>query len=426
VECRFRHKNGQWRVLQAVGRSLPEQAAEGFIVLNSRDVTDQRQLEEQLRQAQKLEAVGQLAGGVAHDFNNILTAIIMQAELLDTDDQVSPEIKDGLRQIHAAAERAADLTRQLLLFSRRQVMQPRDVDLNEVVTNLAKMLQRIIGEDVRLQLHLNPTPLWSHADPGMLDQVLMNLAVNARDAMPEGGQLRIETLSRTVDDTFAQQRGEIAPGDYVGFRVTDTGCGIAPENLPRIFEPFFTTKEPGKGTGLGLATVFGIVKQHGGWIEVESQVGRGTIFEVYLPALSRTAAAEAAAPVAARPPGGTETILLVEDDEAVRLLTRTTLERHGYRVIEAPDGLAALESWERHRATVALLLTDIVVPRGIGGRELAQRLQADRPDLKVIYLTGYSAEFADREMTLHPGQQFLQKPLQADMLLAAVRRCLDS
>jgi PAS domain S-box-containing protein len=426
VECRLRHKNGQWRLLQVVGRSLPEQADEGFIVLNSRDVTDQRRLEEQFRQSQKMEAIGQLAGGVAHDFNNVLTAIIMQSELLDMDEQLSPKTKDGLRQIRAATERAANLTRQLLLFSRRQVMQPRDVDLNEVVTNLARMLQRIIGEDVRLQLHLNPMPLWTHADPSMLDQVLMNLAVNARDAMPEGGQLRIETLTRTVDEMLARQHGDILPGDYVGLRVTDTGCGIAPEHLACIFEPFFTTKEPGKGTGLGLATVLGIIKQHGGWIEVESQVGRGTTFEGYLPALSRPAAAEAAARAVARPPGGTETILLVEDDETVRLMTRAVLERHGYQVIEAPDGLAVLECWEQHRTKVALLLTDMVMPRGISGRELARRLQADRTDLKVLYMTGYSAELAGRELIPQPGQNFLQKPFQADVLLAAVRRCLDA
>jgi PAS domain S-box-containing protein len=426
MECRVRHRTGQWRLLEVVCRSLPEQDPDGFNVLNSRDVTDQRQLEEQLRQAQKMEAIGRLAGGVAHDFNNILAAMMMQIDLMTTAEDLPSGIGAGLQEIRAAVDRAANLTRQLLLFSRRQVMQPRDLHLNEVVTDLARMLQRIIGEDVRLHLDLDPSPLRTYADPGMLDQVLMNLAVNARDAMPGGGQLRIETRSRTVDEASARHLGDVTPGEYVGLRVSDTGCGIPPEDLPRIFDPFFTTKEPGKGTGLGLATVFGIVKQHGGWIDVHSRVGRGTTFEIYLPALSEPARAASSARTAARPPGGTETILLVEDDEAVRSLTRTVLERHGYRVVEAPDGPAALERWAQHRATVALLLTDLVMPRGIGGRELARRVQADRPDVKVLYMTGYSAELAGREASLEPTGHLLQKPCSPDVLLSAVRRCLDA
>lgn len=390
------------------------------------DITEQRRLEESLRQAQKMEAIGRLAGGVAHDFNNILAVIMMQSELLLTQGDVAESVRDGIQQIRAAAQRAANLTRQLLAFSRRQVMQARDLDLNDVVTNLAKMLQRIIGEDVRLELHLHPTPLMTHADAGMLDQVLMNLAVNARDAMPKGGRLIIETTAREFSAAEAAALLDVKPGHYVGLSVSDTGCGIPPEILPRIFEPFFTTKEPGKGTGLGLATVFGIVKQHGGCIQVASEPGRGTTFEVYLPALAETAAAASEAESRPGPRGGTETILLVEDDADVRLVTRITLERHGYRVLEAPDGLAALELWRQHRDAVALLLTDLVMPGGLDGRELAQRLRADHPQLKVIYTSGYSPELAGRELHSRAGEAFLQKPCPAERLLETVRECLDA
>jgi nitrogen-specific signal transduction histidine kinase len=390
------------------------------------DITEQRRLEEELRQAQKLEAIGQLAGGVAHDFNNILAVIIMQTGLTAMEEGLTDTAREGLRQIHLAAERAANLTRQLLAFSRRQVMQPRDLDLNEVVTNLTKMLQRIIGEDVWLEMRLYPTPLMTHADAGMLDQVLMNLAVNARDAMPKGGRLIIETTAREISAAEAAALLDVKPGHYVGLSVSDTGCGIPPEILPRIFEPFFTTKEPGKGTGLGLATVFGIVKQHGGCIQVASEPGRGTTFEVYLPALAETTTAASEAESRPGPRGGTETILLVEDDADVRLVTRITLERHGYRVLEAPDGLAALELWRQHRDAVALLLTDLVMPGELDGRELAQRLRADRPQLKVIYTSGYSPELAGRELHSRSGEAFLQKPCPAERLLETVRECLDA
>jgi len=390
------------------------------------DITEQRRLEESLRQAQKMEAIGQLAGGVAHDFNNILTVILLQTELITGRGGLPDAAREGVQQIRAAAERAANLTRQLLLFSRRQVLQARDLDLNDVVSNLAKMLQRILGEDVRLELRLHPAPLMTHADAGMLDQVLMNLAVNARDAMPEGGRLIIETSTREISAAEAAVLPDVPPGFYVGLRVSDTGCGIPPEILPRIFEPFFTTKEPGKGTGLGLATVFGIVKQHGGCIQVASEPGRGTTFEVYLPALAKTAAAASATASRPAPRGGTETLLLVEDDPEVRSLTRATLERHGYRVLEAPDGLATLGLWRQHRDAVALLLTDLVMPGGLSGRDLARRLRLDRPQLKVIYTSGYSAELAGREWHPGPGEAFLQKPCPVELLLETVRQCLDA
>jgi two-component system cell cycle sensor histidine kinase/response regulator CckA len=426
VEYRITRPDGQVRWIRDVAFPVRDESGQVVRLVGvARDITERRELAEQLRQAQKMEAIGQLAGGVAHDFNNILAVIMMQAGLTASVAGVSETVRDGLRQIRAAAERAANLTRQLLLFSRRQVMQPRNLDLNEAVTSLAKMLQRIIGEDVRLELHLHPGPLVARADAGMLDQVLMNLAVNARDAMPKGGKLVIETAARTLTESEAAAIPEAVPGRYVALRVTDTGCGIAPEILPRIFEPFFTTKEPGKGTGLGLATVYGIVKQHGGCIRVTSEPGRGTIFEVFLPVHAEAAANSGAAaqPV---PRGGTETILLVEDDPAVRPLTRATLESHGYRVLEAADGVAALELWRKHRDTVALLLTDLVMPSGLSGQQLAARLRAERPQLKVIFTSGYSAEIVGRQLALGAAENFVQKPAAPEHLLETVRRCLDA
>jgi PAS domain S-box-containing protein len=388
------------------------------------DVTREVALENQFRQAQKLEAIGQLAGGVAHDFNNILTSILMQVELGAMEDNVSPAILDGLQQIRSDAERAASLTRQLLLFSRRQIMQSRDLDLNEIVTSLSKMLQRIIGEDVRLQLILHPAPLLTHADGGMLDQVAMNLAVNARDAMPHGGRLTIETSEKIVDETCAKLQSDIAPGRYVCLSVSDTGGGIPPDVLPRIFEPFFTTKEPGKGTGLGLATVFGIVKQHRGWLAVDSTPGQGTTFKIFLPALAGTVAA---APAAGRPKvnGGSETILLVEDEASVRKTTRTILARHGYTVLTAAAGDEAVELWGQHGGAVALLLTDLVMPGGMTGQQLARRLVAGQPKLKIIYTSGYSADIAGKEISFQGHENFLQKPFRSEELLKLVRNCLD-
>jgi PAS domain S-box-containing protein len=389
-----------------------------------RDVTREVQLEDNLRQIQKMEAIGQLAGGVAHDFNNILLALLMQTEMLEMTEQLPAEVREGLKQIHQDANRAAELTRQLLLFSRRQIIQPRRLDMNEVVTHLARMLQRIIGEDVRLQLHLHTLPLFIHADPGMMEQVLMNLAVNARDAMPRGGRLIIETTTHSLDEPAAALISEAAPGQYVSVSVRDTGDGIAPEVLPRIFEPFFTTKETGKGTGLGLATVFGIVKQHHGWIKVDTRPGEGATFRVFLPVCPAEIAEPAADPASVPARGGTETILLVEDDIAVRTPLRLVLQRHGYRVLEAANGGEALTLWPEHRASVALLLTDLVMPGAVGGQELAGRLQAEQPQLRVVYTSGYSVEMAGRELHLRPGEKFIQKPYNPDDLLKILRETL--
>ena len=390
-----------------------------------RDVTHARQLEAQLRQSQKMEAIGQLAGGVAHDFNNILASLIMQADLLEMAEFLPAEVTTGLQQIRADAMRAAQLTRQLLLFSRRQVMQSCRLDLNEVVTNLAKMLQRIIGEDVRLQLNLHPVPLMTCADAGMVEQVLLNLAVNARDAMPKGGRLGIETAEQSVTQEIAGLYPDARPGRYVCFSVSDTGTGIPPEILPKIFEPFFTTKEAGKGTGLGLATVFGIVKQHQGWLKVDNQPGQGATFRIFLPASTVTPDEAVQTEVKPKPRGGHETILLVEDEAAVRKTIRSLLERRGYQVVAATNGIEALDLWPRHSGKVALVLTDLVMPGGMTGYELARQLQSGQPNLKTIYMSGYSAEMAGREIALRPGEIFIQKPCAAALLLEAIRRSLE-
>lgn len=426
AEFRFRHQDGSWRWIQSIGRSTIDSTGQRVFVVNSRDVTTSRAMEEQLRQSQKMEAIGRLAGGVAHDFNNILAIILMQIELTLSEVELPARAQEGLEQIRQAAEQAANLTRQLLLFGRRQVMQAGNLDLNETVSRLARMLQRILGEDIRLELQLHPEPLWARADAGMLDQVLMNLAVNARDAMSQGGRLLIETEARVVRELEADLHPDAMPGRWVCMRVSDTGSGIPPEVLPRVFEPFFTTKEPGKGTGLGLATVFGIVKQHSGWITAQSEAGRGTTFEVFLPALERTRTGKTREQARPACPGGSETILLVEDDPAVRAKIWQVLKRSGYEVLEAGSGKEALEIWTRARPVIALLLTDLVMPEGLSGQELARRLRAERPDLKVLYVSGYSAELAGRQLELLGGESFLPKPFAPDVLLETIRRALDA
>jgi PAS domain S-box-containing protein len=396
------------------------------LVGTAEDITDKRRLEEQLRQAQKMEAIGQLAGGVAHDFNNILAVIQMQAGIMRLDHDLSPEHKDYAVEIEKAAQRGANLTRQLLLFSRRQVMQLGDVDLNEIVTNITKMLQRILGENIRLQFKLAPGPLLIHADAGMMDQVLMNLVVNGRDAMPKGGQLVIETSGAEFDQDVIAKSSQVRPGSFVCLSVTDTGSGIPPEVLPRIFDPFFTTKHPGKGTGLGLATVFGIVQQHKGWIDVYSEIGHGTTMRVYLPRL--TAAKEKAAPSSAAGPvrGGNETILLVEDERALRQSAQSALSRLGYRVLEAGDADEAQKLWQRHREEIQLLITDLIMPGERTGKELASCLLKQNPKLQVLFVSGYSAEVASDDPFLSEGVNFLTKPFPALKLARLVRERLDA
>jgi two-component system, cell cycle sensor histidine kinase and response regulator CckA len=391
------------------------------------DITERKQLEADLRQAQKMEAVGQLAGGVAHDFNNLLTVIRGNAELVLMQEGLRAEATGCLKHVVAAAERAARLTQQLLLFSRKQVMQSQPLRLNEVIANLTKMLKRVIREDIILECrYAEPLPM-VHADGGMLEQAILNLVVNARDAMPRGGHLLLATEKLCLDETAARNHPEARVGEYVCLGVKDTGIGIAPENLHRIFDPFFTTKEPGKGTGLGLATVYGIVKQHAGWVEVSSQLGAGTSFRIYLPALAVKIKAEAAVPGEAGLRGGTETILLVEDDDSVRLITQRVLERFSYRVYAATCAREALGLWATHKAEVALLLTDVVMPDGMSGWELVEQLRERKPGLKVVVMSGYSPEVTGKDTTSigRSNTSFLQKPCPAQELIQTVRRCLD-
>ncbi len=409
-------------------RAFPVRNVEGRIyrvVGVAEDITDRRKLQEQFRHAQKMEAIGQLAGGVAHDFNNILAVIQMQCDLIKTDQDLSAAQNEFVEGIAAASHRAAALTRQLLLFSRKETMQPCTLDLNLSINNLTKMLRRILGEDIEVQFKFSKQPLFTHADPGMMDQVLMNLIVNARDAMTKGGRLVIETSAVELDELVTMQSLNARPGSFVCLSVSDTGCGIPPENLPRIFEPFFTTKEIGKGTGLGLATVFGIVQQHRGWVNVYSEVNRGTTFRIYLPLLDLTSRPKSAPMTPATAPRGNETILLVEDDSFVRASVHAALVKLGYQVIEAVNAVDALEVWKRRRGEVRLLLTDLIMPGGMTGDELAKRLLQESPELKVLFASGYSAEIAGKHFPLQEGANFLTKPFILPKLAQTLRALLD-
>ena len=389
------------------------------------EITESLNLEAQLRQAQKMESVGQLAAGVAHDFNNILTIVQGHSGLMLSDPGLNASLAESARQIALAADRAANLTRQLLMFSRKQIMQAQLLSLNEVIANVAKLLHTLVGEQVTLRRQPQDELPAIHADPGMLEQILVNLAVNARDAMPKGGILTLSTFAAEIDEGFVQRHPEARTGYFACLNVTDTGHGMDPATLARIFEPFFTTKEIGKGTGLGLATVYGIVKQHQGWIDVESQVGKGTTFKVFLPA-----SAKAPAPRDPRKPkeapGGHETILLVEDEPALRELVQEILERKGYHILEAANGVQALKVWANHKDEIDLLLTDMMMPEGVSGRELAEQVLAERPELKVICSSGYSLDVVSPEFASRDGLIFLQKPYDPELLAQTVRDCLDA
>jgi len=386
-----------------------------------------RKSEEQLRQWQKVEAIGNLAGGVAHDFSNLLMTIKGCTEILLRNLEPEDKRREEVIEIQKAAERATSLTRQLLAFARKQVLQPQVVNLNDIVTNMTKILQRIIGEDIQLATVLEPK-LWPvKVDPGQMEQVIMNLALNARDAMPRGGQLMIETANVNLNEEFTRQHVSMKPGAYVKMTVRDTGCGMDKETLNRIFEPFFTTKEKGKGTGLGLSTVYGIIKQSGGNIWAASELGQGSTFTIYLPK-DTSAVPKKYRPKPAQPPlpiRGTETILLVEDEAAVRSMLRQTLESNGYKVLEAPDGQEAINICQNYPGPIHLLLTDVIMP-GMNGRELSQILSRRFPKLKVLFMSGYPDNSIVHLGTLEPPTMFLQKPFTLSTLEMKVREILDA
>jgi len=399
-------------------------AGEPHFLLHFQDITERKQLEVQLRQAQKMEAIGRLAGGVAHDFNNVLTAIFGYVDILREELPADSTAQRDLAEVRKASERAASLTKQLLAFSRQQVLEPMVLEPTALIEDFENMLHRLIGEDVELGLSLARDTGNVLADPGQLQQVLMNLAVNARDAMPTGGKLILETANAELSEQYAELHQPVVPGRYVMLAVSDTGTGMTPETRARIFEPFFTTKEKGKGTGLGLSTVYGIVKQSGGYVWVYSELGRGTTFKIYLPRVD--AAPDTLLP--AREPStvaGTETILLAEDDAVLRPLAKGLLEKLGYTVLDAADAVEALEAARQYTEVIHLLLTDVVMP-GASGRELARRLESHRPDVKVLYVSGYTDDAIVHHGMLEPGLNFLQKPFTPAALARKVREVLDT
>jgi two-component system cell cycle sensor histidine kinase/response regulator CckA len=420
-----RRKDGSLLEAEVVAHTIDFGGRRANLVL-ARDVTEQRRLEAQLRQAQKMEAVGRLAGGIAHDFNNLLTAILGSAQLALREVDRTHPVRQDLEEIRRAGLRAADLTRQLLAYSRRQVVAPRVIDLNETVRALESMLRRLIREDIALDLELEPTALAVRSDPSQLEQVVVNLVVNARDALPRGGRVTVRTAAVRLGAEQPGNEPPAPPGPYVSLGVTDDGAGLSPEARAHLFEPFFTTKELGKGTGLGLATVYGIVKQNNGFIYVDSAPGTGTSVRVYLPpAPGPVATTEAGASPAAAARKGSETILLVEDETAVRQFARRALEANGYCVLAAPNGAEALAMAEAHAGPIHVLLTDVVMP-GIGGPELARRLSAARPTLRVLYSSGYTDDETVRQGVREAGTAFLQKPFAPEDLLQKVAEVLSA
>ncbi len=423
----LRRKDGSVLPVEISAKRLPDGRLQGIV----RDISERRRAErqrqelaEQLRQAQKMEVVGQLAGGVAHDFNNLLTSILGHGEIILRDPALAESVRRDIEEIQAAAERGAALTGQLLAFSRRQVLVPQTVNLNEIVTGLEGMLRRLIGENIELSIVAGGDPGFVRADPVQLEQVILNLAINARDAMPAGGKLMLKTENVGLDEAFARTHVGVVPGDYVLLSVEDNGCGMDAETRRHAFEPFFTTKEAGRGTGLGLSMVYGIVQQSGGQVWLESEVGRGTVCRVYLPRVEAEVEHVTRRPTQIQSRRGSETILLVEDEQRVRALASRILEDHGYTVLAANDPREALELMDRHGDSVSLLLMDVVLPQ-MSGRDLAERLLETWPGTRVLYMSGYMHDTVYRQGMLESGVAFLQKPFGVESLLHTVREVLD-
>jgi PAS domain S-box-containing protein len=426
LELRVVRPDGGLRTCWCDGSLVDETAQQRYVLAVLHDITERRQTEDMLRQSQRLESIGHLTGGVAHDFNNLLTVILGQADALAANLTADPALARQAEAILAAGERGAELTRRLLAFARRQPLAPKPVDINELVVGVQEMLRHVLGEQIEIQL-VRGAGLWrATVDPAQLENALVNLAVNARDAMPQGGRLTIETGNAQIDEDYAARHGDVAAGRYVLIAVADTGVGMPPEVVARAFEPFFTTKAMGKGTGLGLSMVYGFVKQSGGHIKIYSEPGHGTIIRIYLPQ-SPEAEAEPLAPppAAAECPQGRETVLVVEDDELVRAHAIGLLRGLGYRVVAAADGQAALAELRR-RADIDLLFTDMVMPGGLSGRELAEAARAIRPGLKLLFTSGYSENAALHHRRLAPGARMLSKPYRQQELARILRQALDS
>lgn len=429
VEVEWKRKDGTPLKARCSGRLIEgeqgESQGESNFEVFVEDVTEKRVLERQLHMAVKMEAVGRLSGGIAHDFNNLLGVIIGYAQVMKRKLKSGEDLFEYAEEIEKAGQRAASLTRQLLAFSRKQVLAPAILNLNALISDMGKMIHRLIGEDIELVMKLDPAIGSVKADHGQIEQVVMNLAVNARDAMPGGGKLALETSMATFDKAYTRQHPGSKAGNQVMFSVSDTGMGMSAETLIHIFEPFFTTKELGKGTGLGLATVYGVVKQSGGYISVDSKIGQGSSFKVYLPLIQEPVVAAASAATASESFRGSETVLVVEDAEALRKLSVTLLEEHGYQVLSAANGSEALELAQKDTRRIDLLLTDVIMP-GLGGHALAQRLVALRPGLKVLYMSGYTDSSIGQHGVLEEGITLLSKPFTEEELVRKIREVLDS
>ena len=429
LEYRFRHKNGAWRLLESTANLIHGRKGEPdkFVIVN-RDITERREAEKalresELRQTQRMEAVGRLSGGIAHDFNNLLGVIIGYTDILEMRLREGDPARKTVEEIRKTGMRAAALTRQLLAFSRRQVLEPKVLDLNAVVADIEKMLRRLIGENIALKTALAPSLGRLLADQGQIEQVILNLAVNARDAMPQGGKLTIETANAVLDDASARHMPTAQPGEYVMLSVSDTGIGMDPQTRAKIFEPFFTTKEAGKGTGLGLATIYEVVKRSEGHIWVYSELGKGSVFKIYFPLVQARAQAAAGEIRRSRTGVAHETILVVEDDQSLREVTRDLLVQSGYTVLEASNGEQALLIVEQHRAPIHLLLADVVMP-GMSGAALAAELTHSHPEMHVLYMSGYTDETIVRNGVLEPGILLLEKPFTREALIGKVRDAL--
>src|SRR5579864_1358118 len=425
LEYRMRHKDGSWRVLESKASTVVTEGQDEKLVIVNRDVTERKHLEEQFRQSQKMEAVGRLSGGMAHDFNNLLGVIIGYGEVVQEGTPAESPLRQCVDEMLKAGHRAAALTRQLLAFSRQQVMDPHVLDLNVVVKDMEKMLKRLIGEDIQLKTDLDPALASIKADQGQLEQVLMNLAVNARDAMPKGGEVKLTTSNFHMDEAFVRRYPyPVVAGDYILLTVADTGIGMDATTRARVFEPFFTTKDKGKGTGLGLSMVYGVVKQSGGYIDVLSEPEAGATFNIYLPKAEHHPEAQRLKDELSDPLHGTETLLLVEDEVSLRKLSRHLLELCGYQVLEAESGADALARSAEHDGVIHLLLTDVVMP-GMSGRTLADELVKQRSDICVLYMSGYTGQTVGEHGVLAEGSFFLPKPFTRETLARKVREALD-